>query len=397
MKLPDYGAALALALEPIRALARTETIPFHEAAGRVLDASIIADRDLPPFDRAQMDGYALRASHFRPGTPIPVIGTVPAGAPGDIDVPPGECIAIATGAPLPADVDTVIQHELSDRGNPVSFTVESVEAGRAVHPRGADARRGDQLVAAGTVLGPPHVGIAATVGALHLTVRTRPTVVLLTSGDEVKPPDADVADHQIRNSNGPMLVPLLERLGAGPVRHAHLPDDERTTVDAVAEALDEADLLITVGGVSAGERDHFPAALDRCGVSISLRKAAIQPGKPIAVGHRGGRGAVTCLPGNPVSALVCCTLFAWPVIHRLLGLDPALPWRPAVLAADVKANPNRRAFRPACMGADGRATIPAWAGSGDLAHTAPTNGILELPVAATAEAGTTLRFLDWPR
>ncbi|MHC4948353.1 MAG: molybdopterin molybdotransferase MoeA, partial [Planctomycetota bacterium] len=252
---PDYAAALATALDGLGPLRRVERVGLAEAGGRVLAEAVTADRDLPPFDRAQMDGYALRASEVGGQASWPVAARIAAGQPADVEVGPGSCAAVATGAPVPAGLDAIIQHELSDRGDPVRFTIHAIEAGHAVHPRGADARAGDVLVAAGTVLAAHHAGIAASVGATTLAVHARPRAAVITSGDEVLPPDRTPAAHQIRNSNAPMLVPLLARMGADVTAARHVPDEPAPTRAAVAAALDEADLVVTVGGISAGERD----------------------------------------------------------------------------------------------------------------------------------------------
>ena len=399
--LPDYDAALRLALTGIDAITDTEMARVADAAGRVLAAPIVADRDLPSFNRAQLDGYALRASDLGRVESFPVVANIAAGQAADIRVEPGQCVKIATGAPLPDDVDSVIGHEQSDRGDPVRFTIRCIDPGHAVHPRGADAVTGDTLVASGTMLGPRHLGIAAAVGTDSIEVVRRPRVALLTSGDEVVATGAPVATHQIRNSNGPMITAIVQRIGGGPVEHAHVLDDRQETIDAVAAALDTADLLITVGGISAGERDHFPDALAANGVTLSVHGAAIQPGRPVMVGRTAGGTVTLGLPGNPVSALACTCLFGWPIIRALLGTDTALPWRWVELAEGVKPNARRSAFRPAIMvEADSRGErmrVPAWAGSGDLAHTAPTDGLLELPAQSEpVVAKTKLRFLPWP-
>ncbi len=402
--LPDYAAALQQALANVAPLSRTEQVQLSHAGQRILAEVIAADRDLPPFDRAQMDGYALRASEYSPDKSWPVAGVVPAGSAADVRVPPGHCVAIATGAPLPHDVDTVIPHEWSDRGDragkPVRFTVDSIAPGHAVHPRGSDAVAGQTLVPAGTVLAAHHLGIAAAVGCTSLRVMAKPRAVVLTSGNEIVDPSATLAQikpHQIRNSNAPMICALLSRFGAHVLHSKHLPDDRNSTISAVGEAVLHCDLLITIGGVSAGERDHFPAAFDAAGITRSLQGAAIQPGKPIVTGRAPNGAIVIALPGNPVSALACACLFAWPIVQALLGLTPHLPWRDVELAEPVKPNPHRRAFRPAVLRDDGRVVVPSWAGSGDLAHTSPTDGLLELAVQhEPLETGTRLRFLPWP-
>lgn len=402
--LPDYSQALQLALRSARALERVDIVDLDHALDRVLTEPVIADRDLPPFNRAQMDGYGLRAAEFGPGRSWRVAHVIAAGASPKVRVPPDECVAIATGAALPDDVDTVIQHELSDRGDrdgrPVKFTVDAVQQWNAVHRRGADASAGDTLIASGTVLGPQHVGIAASVGATQLKVAARPRVAIITSGDEVVPPATPLnhlQPHQIRNSNQVMIAALAIRIGAEVVFTCHVRDEADATRDAVAEAIATADLVITIGGVSAGDRDHFPDAFAASRISASLQGASIQPGRPIYVGRAPNGAVVVGLPGNPVSALACSCLFIWPIVHVMLGLESSLPWREVELAEAVKPNPNRRAFRPATLVAPDRVVVPRWAGSGDLAHTSATHGLLELPVQSeTVAAGTRLRFLPWP-
>ncbi len=395
--LPDYPEALRQALMGIDPLNEVQSVALNAAAGRVLRESIAADRDLPPFDRAQMDGYALRASEVGRIEAWPVVHTISAGMSADVEVPTGACVAIATGAPLPEDVDTVIQHELSDRGDPVRFTINSIEPGRAVHPRGADARRGDLLIKAGTLLGPQHIGIAAIVGKSQLAVARRPRAIVLTSGDEVLPIDQPLRNYQIHNSNGPMVRELLSRIGADPIEHAHVTDDREATIEALGAALARCELLITVGGISAGDRDYFPVAFEQHCITASLQRAAIQPGRPIFVGRAPSGAIVVGLPGNPVSVLSCTCLFVWPIVRTLLGLDASLQWQVVQLAEPVKANANRRTFRPAILLGDDLVKVPKWAGSGDLTHTAATHGLIELPVQGEpVEAGVRLRFLRYP-
>lgn len=404
--LPDYADALDAALKAASPLAHVEVVELSHAVDRVLGAPVVADRALPPFNRAMMDGYALRAAEFGTIDAWPVVAVISAGTPADVRVPPGTCVAIATGASLPEELDTVIQHEVSDRGDldgqPVRFNIASITSGASVHPRGSDARQGDVIIPTGVVLRPHHLGIAASVGTTRLTVVAKPRIMILTSGDEVVSPASDALPHQIRNSNGPMLASLLEQCGGSVVAHHHVPDELDATIRAVGDAICTADLIITVGGVSAGERDHFPAAFDEHRVERAVHGAMIQPGRPIFVGCVNNTdGAlsptVIALPGNPVSALACACLFAWPILRLMLGLDPSLPWRRVALREAVKPNARRRAFRPAILNADGTVTVPHWSGSGDLCHTMPTSGLLELPVQADAvEPGTELRFLPWP-
>jgi molybdopterin molybdotransferase len=396
--LPDYAQALARALSVAMPIEANERIALAHASRRVLASAIIADRDVPPFNRAQMDGYAIRAAELGQQTRWKVAHTIAAGHSAEVRVPPGQCVKIATGAPAPDDVDTVIPHEMSDRGDPVGFTIDSIERGHAVHARGADAKRGDVLIGPGTALAAHHLAIAATVGLTDVDVRRRPRAIVLSSGDEVRPVGASVLPHQIRNSNGVQTMELLSRFGAEPLENRHVPDEQGPTDDAVGQALAEADLVVTIGGISAGERDCFAGAFERLGVELALRGAAIQPGRPIVVGRTADAKVIVALPGNPVSSLACACLFIWPMVRNMLGMHDALPWRGVMLGEAVKPNSQRRAFRPAALReADNTVVVPKWAGSGDLCHTAMTHGLVELPVQQErVEAGTLLRFLPWP-
>lgn len=400
-ELPTYEDALQRSLERIHPIDREELVPCEEADGRVLCESILADRDLPPFDRAALDGYALRYEDLATGNTFPVATTIAAGQPADVSVPPGQCVAIATGAPVPADLDTVIQHELSDRGDrdggPVHFEGVRIDRGNAIHPRGADARRDDVLVPPGTKLDPDHIGLAATVGATMLPVRCHPVVRILTSGDEVVPPDMSPLPHQIRNGNGPMLGALVQRMGGRVHSHSHLEDEPLPVQHALKEAISASDIVVTVGGISAGDRDHIPGALEQLEIESLVSGAAIQPGRPVRIGQDSGGTVVVSLPGNPVSVLATACLFLWPVLRRLVDLDPVLPWRLVTLGEAVQPSPRRWQFRPASVNESGEAVVPTWQGSGDLAHAASTDGLLALPRQEEAvEEGTPLRFLPWP-
>lgn len=399
--LPDYPAALKLALTSLAPPDRVEHVPLVQSAGRILAEAIVADRDYPPFHRATMDGYALRSADVGRVEALRVVGMVAAGSADQPRLAPGEAVRIATGAPLPPDADAVIPHELSDRSEPVRFAVSSVSPWDNIHRRSADAKAGDSLLEPGMCLGAQHLGILATVGRTSVPVHPRPRVAVLTSGDEVLPPEAArVLDHQIRNSGQPMLAMLVHAMGGELGITAHLPDQQQATNLAVSEALSSCDVLVTIGGISAGERDCFHAAFQKAGVEPLLRGAAIQPGKPIFVG-RAGRDTralrIVGLPGNPVSVLATAHLFLWPIIRTLSGVSARLPWTSVRLARETRPNPRRHAFRPGTWNRQtGEAQVLDWAGSGDLIHTAAAHGLLALPVQDDPlPAGASLDYLPW--
>lgn len=392
--LPDFDAALALLLAAAPAAGPAERVPLSHAGGRTLREPILADRDQPPFDRAAMDGYAVRAHEAVADARLPVVADAPAGAPEVPAGPPGTCVRIATGAPVPHGLDAVVPHERTDRGEPVRFLGPAPAPGDAVHARGSDARAGEELVGAGTRLTAVHLALAAASGAAELAVARPPTVRILTTGSEVRGPGESVAPHQIRNSNAPMLAMLFGDMGARVQGHTHAPDTPEATRELLADACGAAELVVSVGGISAGRLDHVADAVAALGGQFVLRGAAIQPGKPIAAA-RVGRALVLCLPGNPVSALACGCLFGGPLVARMLGgRPPAFSRLP--LLAPAPLHPAREAFRPAVLAADGL-QIPAWAGSGDLAHATATAGLARLPRGGTPlPAGTLVPFLRWP-
>ncbi len=399
--LPSYEEALDRVRSEVVPLQRSEPVSLEVATGRILHETIRADRDQPPFDRSAMDGYALRHEDLAAGCSLPSAGRVAAGDGTHHAVSPGSCIAIATGAVVPEGLDTVVQHELTDRGDlqggPIRFDADGIKPGNAIHQQGADARKGDCLVEAGECLDSIQCALAAATGAGTVQVRSRPRVFILTTGDEIIPVDSTPEPHQVRNTNALLARDLSERMGAHATGHAHLPDEPGVVKNALEAALGDVDLLVTVGGVSVGERDFIPDQLEALGIRTVLEGACIQPGKPVRVGLDPHGTMVLSLPGNPVSVLACTCLFLWPIVHAMLGATAPLPWRNVQLGEATRASARRQQFRPAHVSIDGKATVPEWAGSGDLAHSSGTCGLLSLPMQSDqVPEGTQLRFLPWP-
>ena len=413
---PVYDVACERALACVHQL-DAEAVDLPDAAGRVLRQVVTADRDQPPFNRSAMDGFAVSAGAVTEDKVFRIAAVVPAGGvlPEDLAIDPAaDVVRIATGAAVPGFpgvFDAVVPIEkadVDDAGRTVRFTAEPVKPGAAIHPRGADAAAGAVVLRAGTRLGPHHLGVAATVGASELVVTRRPRVVVLSSGDEVRPvdtPTADLPAQAIRNSNGPMLVALLDAMGAEVVRHEHVADETEAVGSACRAAVAEADLVVTAGGVSVGQRDLFPTTWQTLGYETVIHGVAMQPGKPVLVARPAGDSAdqpqaqyVVGLPGNPVSVWATAHLFVWPVVRKMSGhtYGGALPWRRVWLASPARGNARREAFRAARLVGETReqAEVIAWQGSGDLMHTAAAEGLLRLPVhAGEIPAGTGLSWL----
>jgi molybdopterin molybdotransferase len=381
-----------------------EDSPLAAAHGRVLHAPIAADRDLPPFDRVTMDGFALRAAAWAGGTRrFRVAGTQAAGVPplalrADVD-----CIEIMTGAVLPAGADCVVPYEQAERDTATGLVTISATpaAGQNVHRRGSDGAAGAALVPVGARLTAREVAVAAACGCATLRVGVRPSVAVVATGDELVPVDAPaVAPHQIRRSNDAALRAALLAGGlAARVECLHLRDERGEVEATLRRVLAEFDVVLLTGGVSKGKFDFVPAVLAALGTEKKIAGVAQRPGKPFWFGVAPGGRPVFALPGNPVSAMVCFRRYAVPALRKMLGAAPArddfVPLANAAPghAALTRLNAVRLGTTP-----DGRRAAHAVAcnTSGDFAELAGTDGFVELPPGpAEVPAGMVARYWAW--
>ncbi len=314
-------ARILAALSDLAPLA-AERVPLEGALGRALAEDLSATRDVPAFDAATMDGYALRAADApRAGARLPIAFEVYAGRPAPGPLPAGSCCRIFTGAPVPEGADAVeMQEEVRRAGRTATFR-RPAERGRFVRRAGSDVAAGAIALAAGAVVDAGVVGLAAGLGRSELAVRRRPRVAILPTGDEIVPAGRVPGPGQIHESNGPALAAAVREAGGDPLLLPIAGD----TPDALARALLAArglDALVTTGGVSVGTRDLVRGALEQAGARLDFWKVAMRPGKPFTFG-RWGRTAVFGLPGNPASALVTFELFARPALRALAGLPGA--------------------------------------------------------------------------
>lgn len=361
-----------------------ETVPFDEAAGRVLASPVIASEDYPPFDKAMMDGFAVRAADCEMlGAELEVLGLVAAGQPGDQAVGARQAVRINTGAPVPDGADSVVRVEdtaLSEDERQVTIQV-AVIPGRHIAKRGSDRRTGDILLASPIRLGSAPLAVAATAGAASLCAYPRPSVAIATTGDELVRPGEFKKPGQIYESNGPMLAELMRQFGAMPHESDIVRDESGDLTMKLSEALRHP-VVIAVGGMSMGTHDLVPRTFSDLGVDWRFHGVKIRPGKPVAYGRGPDGQHVFGLPGNPVSAFVCAWLFVRKVVRGLQGL-PAIPprrWR-ATLTRDLKAaRDDRPAFVPARVWnnpAQGMMAEPCgWSGSADLFGLAPAIALL---------------------
>jgi molybdopterin molybdotransferase len=329
--------ALGLVLERVRPLP-AERVPLEEAAGRVLAAPAAASVDLPPFDSSAMDGFVVRAADT-PGE-LPVVFRVAAGLPAPRPLEPGEAMGIATGGAVPAGADAVIPVEyVVDHGNSIEIE-QQAESGAFVRPRGGDVRRGEAVVAAGSRLGPAHLGALAAAGVAEVECARRPRAAVLATGSELRKPGEELEPGQIYEANGVIHAAQLVSAGADSVRLDPAADDPVAHRDALERGL-RADVLVTSGGVSVGPHDLVRSVGAELGVEEVFWRVAVKPGKPLWFGV-GDATLVFGLPGNPVSSLVCFELFVRPAVLALQGAaDPAPRFVAGTLAVAVRRNGAR--------------------------------------------------------
>jgi molybdopterin molybdotransferase len=396
--------------------AGTEVVDLLAAAGRVLAAPVLADRDIPPFPRSTRDGYAVRSADLvQLPAPLELIGEVKAGGkPGAIppEIGSGQAVAIMTGAPVPAGADAVVMVEYTARRGGQVEIRNSVLGGENIVPRGAEARQGVLLLNFGLRLNDAAIALAASVGKSRLEVYRRPRVAVLTTGDEIVDINATPGPTQIRNSNSYSLAVQIREEGGEPVLLPIAPDEPQGLRSLIEEGL-KPDLLLMTGGVSMGRYDLVEQVLSEMGAEFFFTGAKIQPGRPIVFGRygRGPQGLKPAssaavngtakavpypqpagetsfgyffgLPGNPVSTMVTFELFARPMLEALAGRSPRkLVFLHARLKSEIRTKTGLKRFLPAMLSGDlenSAVELVPWQGSGDIAATARANCYIVVP------------------
>jgi molybdopterin molybdotransferase len=360
-----------------------ETVPLAESIGRILRVQLIADRPLPPYRRATMDGIAFR---FASSASVRIAGLHAAGDPPPRPLEENEAWEIMTGALVPDDCDTLVPYEeVTIEDGLAKISGEQVP-GRFIHEVGTDAQEGQSLVKTGCIIGPVEVAIAASVGVAELTVSKRPSITLLTTGDEAIPVTSAPQPWQIRRSNGPMLEAMLRGLGMTDITSHHIIDDEILLGEAVDTALANSDLILLCGGISQGKRDHVRSVLEtRLGPPV-FHGVRQRPGKPLAFWS--GPPLVFALPGNPVSVLATFVHYVQPALSRMQGSDPS-PRLTLPLSSPLEPHPALTWLLPCRISQHGEAIALPPQNSGDFVSVAGATHLLEIPPGrATLLAGT---------
>ncbi len=380
-----------------------------DALGCVLAEDVAADLDLPPFDKALVDGYAVRSGDLRGGDRLLHIGEeITAGQVPTRPLGDREAAVIMTGAPMPAGADAVVMIEQTRRREAgVLVDDPSVAPGRHWMPRGREMRTGEVVLRRGGRLDPARLGLLASVGRTEVAVIPRPRVAIVPTGDELVEPDRRPGPGQIRNSNAVMLRALVASCDAEAEALAIAPDRLDRLCETLAIGL-AADVLLITGGVSAGNRDLVPEALASLGVVRVFHKVRIKPGKPLWFGVGPPREAkpgalVFGLPGNPVSGVVGFLLFVRPALDRLWSRTASRPYlgrgrlaAPFAHAGDRPTYHPSRLLPDAHLAGESEVEPLAWAGSADLRTVAQADGFAVFQAGDRAyEAGETVDFLHW--
>ncbi|MBC7367850.1 MAG: molybdopterin molybdotransferase MoeA [Undibacterium sp.] len=384
-----------------------EDCPLATVTGRVLRADLRADRDLPPFDRVTMDGYALRAAALAAGTrTFRIEGVQAAGmVPRTLGAAAEACVEIMTGAVLPTGADCVVPYEETTKvtaGGAMKVSSDSAgefPAGNALHRRGSDHRAGTVIVRAGTRLTGREIAVAAACGYATLTVAHSPRIAIVTTGDELVEVEAAVAPHQIRRSNDQALRAALTLAGYPRVERFHVRDVRHEVEHLLWHLLAEYDVLLITGGISKGKFDFLPEELTRQGVKKIFHGVAQRPGKPFWFGLSARATPIFALPGNPVSSYTCLHRYVLPALAHASGATLTAT-RMAALAAPVIFKPKLASLMPVTLSSGPRAELLASPEtvntSGDFAGLVGTDGFVELPAEQDEfPAGTVVPFTPW--
>jgi len=347
----------------------------------------VSDLDLPPFDKAMMDGYAVRSSD---AGPLVVLEEVPAGKLPSREVGAGTCTKIMTGAPMPAGADAVQQVEKTRREGDRVTLLEPVRPGQNIAPRASDLRCGQTVLSAGHPLRAAEIGALAAIGKSRIRVFAKPRCALVATGDELVPPDMKPGPGQIRNSNTSQIAAQVRSMGLECEDLGIVRDDPEAVRSAIRDGL-RRDVLILSGGVSAGDWDLVIPALQAEGIPLAMHKVGIKPGKPFCFAPR-----VFGLPGNPVSSFVIFEVFVRPYLGRLMGADLSRPRIRATLESGTARPIDRVQYLPASVRIEGGAYVARilpWQGAADLFAVTKANGFVVVPVQTPVEPGLSVECM----
>ena len=344
-----------------------ETVSLDDAVGRVLFEKIFADRDYPPFNRSAMDGFALKYADVEKGIRhFKMIDTIYAGQSNEKQLHSGQCFKIMTGAAVPTEADLVIRKEdAGEMSDLITIETKPFKLFQHIAKKGEDVSAGKLVIDKPVVITPSIISLLAALGKGELVVERLPRIAIITTGNEVRSIDSNPSSVQIRNSNASLLKALIKKQLGLSVNVHHVPDDPNLLEHALTKVLD-ADIIISSGGVSAGEADYVPHVLNRLGIQKIFHKVAIKPGKPIWCGRTSNNGIVFALPGNPLSCLVTFTIFVLPYLSACFQLPPSLPREYTLAEERIKKSDFDEFFPVKFEDNSNQLRSVAFNGSGDI-------------------------------
>ncbi|MGH9874716.1 MAG: molybdopterin molybdotransferase MoeA [Pyrinomonadaceae bacterium] len=399
----SVAEAIQIVREQTHALP-AEPVSLEGARGRFLAADVVADSDLPPFDRSQMDGYAVRAGDVQTvPAKLRIVGESAAGRGWHKEMKAGEAVRIMTGAPVPAGSDSVQQVELTrEFGSDEVEILEPVSVGRSIVRRGSEIKAGEKVLGTGEQIGAAATAVLASFGYADVTVGRQPRVAVLVTGSELVPVDQKPGKDQIRDSNNFTIAAYAELAGAIVERLPLAGDDTDLLKRQIAEASERSDIVITSGGVSVGVYDFTKPALRELGAESFFERVALRPGKPTVFARLPNGTLFFGLPGNPVSVSVTFNLFARTAMLAMQGAkDPQLPQDWAVLARNVKGAVERESYLPAEISTSEEGILTAtplkWGGSSDFIGFVRATSLIIVPRdTGVVEAGTRAKIVRLP-
>lgn len=380
---------------------RSERIALEDSVGRILAEDIVADSDLPPFDRSQMDGYAVKAADTMDApVTLRLVGESAAGRGWHKTLKSGEAIRIMTGASVPAGADAVQKLEVVRENDDLVTLLEPTEVGKFIVGKGKEVKKGRTVLRSGDCITAANISIPAAFGYAKVKVAKQPRVAIISTGSEIVEVKKKPGRDQIRNSNSIMLKALCEKAGAIATIYPNVGDDISNLRSQISDAVRNANILITTGGVSVGKYDLTKLALRELGAEIFFERVALKPGKPTVFGKL-KKSLVFGLPGNPVSAAVTFYLFARKAILKMQSAGVSdLEMATAVTSKSIKSTKERDVYLPSALeiNGDGRLLVEPvnWHGSSDFIGFSRADALAIIPKGSTVEAGKVIDILLIP-
>jgi molybdopterin molybdotransferase len=376
----------------------TEMVSIQNAQGRVLAEDIVADRDYPPFNRAAMDGYAIRVEDFLENglREFQITEEIYAGRLPSKSITKGTCYKIMTGSSTPLDADTIIRVEdAAQNGNKVSFLTTQIKKGQNIAKRGEDKKEGELVLRRNTLLKAPEIAALAVLGKKNILVQKIPVVSIISTGDEVIPIEQTVLPHLIRDSNSYALEGFLKNYSVNVVNKRLVSDNKEILSKTILDFID-SDIIIISGGVSTGDADYVPEVLNAARVEKIFHKVAIKPGKPLWFG-KSRSGVVFALPGNPMSVQVAFKIFIEPFLRKCFGLPDLLILKMPMATDRIKKISFDEYFPCAIESKDISALRPVIInGSGDVTSTLHSHGLaLQEQERKELREGDLVDFFFW--